>query len=103
MRPALLAAAALWLAACNGDDGDGDGTTDAAIDSGGPDAAACVLPSTLITCTEGDDSPCTAMCAQAYCHLFSRVGTICTQPCAVAGDCPQGWSCNMMGRCRPPD
>jgi hypothetical protein len=97
MRPALLAATVTALAAC-GDDGG------SSIDAGtGIDAPACTLPAAIITCTVGDDAPCTAHCPQAYCHLFNQVGSVCTNACADAGDCPAGWSCNTMGRCRPPD
>jgi hypothetical protein len=91
LGPALLAIAA-HAASCSGDDG-----------ASGPDAApTCVLPSAVITCTVGDDTPCTGTCGNAYCYTFNQVGTLCTQPCTVAGDCPAGWSCNNMGRCRPP-
>jgi hypothetical protein len=104
-------------AACSGDDdgdgGDGDGTP--AIDApassiDAPDtpidaAMACVLPTQTITCTVGNDAPCTAACAGAYCYAFGQVGSVCTQACTagMTGQCPTGWSCNNMGRCRPPN
>lgn len=102
---AITAALALTLAAC-GDDGDPDPGIDAAPDvdaSNEPDAAACILPTDLITCTVGDDAPCTAECAGAYCHNFMQLGVVCTNDCATVDDCPAGWSCNNMGRCRPPN
>jgi hypothetical protein len=94
-RLALAAALTLAVAACGGDDA-----------PAGPDAAAgvCNLPPEPIACTEGDDSPCTAVCDVSYCHLFGTLGqNVCTRACTDVGDCPTGWSCNMMGRCRPPD
>ena len=74
---ALASALAVALGAC-GDDG-ATPTVDAAV---------CPLPATPITCTAGDDTPCTAVCESSYCHNID--------------DCPGGWSCNNMGRCRPP-
>lgn len=62
----------------------------------------CNLPSTVIECTVGDDSPCTAVCDGGYCYNFSQFGVVCTKACTVVADCPSGWNCNMMGRCRPP-
>jgi hypothetical protein len=96
MRVLLL----LVAIGCGGDD-----------DGGGGDAAVCELPSDpLITCTVGDDTPCTAVCGVSYCFLFGGGGggggtarTVCTRNCMTVDDCPAGWSCNMMGRCRPPD
>ena len=34
---------------------------------------------------------------------FQQFGVVCTKACTAIGDCPTGWSCNMMGRCRPPN
>ena len=96
-----LLAAVLALAAgtaCGGDDGVPPIDGPAAVDA----ASVCNLPAAVITCTAGDNSPCTAVCDTSYCHLFNQVGTICTKACAVVEDCPSGWSCNTMGRCRPP-
>ena len=88
----------LCAVACGGDDG---GEADA--------APACVLPATTITCTVGDDAPCTAVCGAAYCYSFGAGGggggtaqTVCTSGCTTVDDCPSGWTCNNMGRCRPP-
>lgn len=92
----LAVAFALAAVACTGD----DGPTPAIDASTGPDAAACILPAATVACT--DDTPCQAMCGQAYCYLFNQVGQVCTQACTVATDCPTGWTCNNMGRCRPP-
>lgn len=94
------------LAGCGGDDDD-SGSADAATttDGGIDGAGACLLPSTTITCTVGDNSPCTAMCASAYCYTFGQLPSpVCTQPCTVGSttECPSGWTCNNMGRCRPP-
>lgn len=100
----------LALAACgggdddgDGGDGDGSGTADAAP-SGIDAAPACVLPTDVVTCTgEGDDAPCQAICADAYCRDFGNLpDPICTQNCGGPDDCPDGWDCNDMGRCRPP-
>ncbi|MCB9560533.1 MAG: hypothetical protein H6709_14505 [Kofleriaceae bacterium] len=110
LRAVLFTTCVLALAAggaaCGGDD-DGGGIdaapTDGAatVDATAADApAACVLPATITDCT--DDTPCQALCGDAYCYTFNQVGTLCTQPCGVADDCPSGWSCNNMGRCRPP-
>lgn len=96
LRTSLVLLLTLTAAACTGDDG---GST--AIDAApGQDAPVCILPATTITCT--DDTVCQSSCGQAYCYLFNQVGMVCTQPCTVVGDCPTGWSCNNMGRCRPP-
>lgn len=97
-------AVAAALAACGGSDDDGTGDPiDAAA---GVDAAnACVLPSATTTCTVGDDTPCTALCAAAYCYSFGQLPSpVCTQACTVGStdQCPTGWTCNNMGRCRPP-
>lgn len=82
-------------AAIDGDPGDGMGPD-------GP--GACVLPSATITCTVGNDGPCTAVCGGAYCYNFSQVGNVCTNNCTPGNNsaCPTGWTCNNMGRCRPP-
>lgn len=84
------------------DDGstlDSTGTTDG---TPGPDAAgACLLPTTPINCT--DSSQCTSQCAAAYCYNFNQIGMRCTNACTTGADCPAGWSCNGMGRCRPPN
>ena len=93
LRP--LALLALLATTTAGDCGSDDAV---AVDAG----PTCKLPSTIINCTAGDDTPCTAMCANAYCYNFSQVGVLCTQACSTADECPSGWSCNMMGRCRPP-
>ena len=97
------------FAACDSGGGDDIQPIDAAGDGSGTgseiDAAgACILQPAIVNCTIGDNSPCTAMCANAYCFTFNQVGTLCTQPCAVGStdQCPTGWSCNNMGRCRPP-
>jgi hypothetical protein len=92
------------LAACGGDD-DGDDTS--AVDApGGIDAPnACVLPAAVTTCTVGDDAPCTALCADAFCYNFMQLpNPVCTSACNPGDNsaCPAGWSCNNMGRCRPP-
>ena len=109
-----VAAATGTLAACGGDDGapaidaptsDGTPAIDGPTSDGTPaiDApGACHLPTATIGCTAGNNAPCTAVCGNAYCYNFNQVGVVCTQPCTIATDCPQGWSCNMMGRCRPP-
>lgn len=99
MRLVTLAFLLLALPAC-GDDGAGD-----APDASGVDAAPrCELEPAAVTCTVGDDSPCTAVCAEAYCHNFEQLGVVCTQDCTTGVDeeCPEGWRCNNMGRCRPP-
>ncbi|HVK72590.1 MAG TPA: hypothetical protein VM734_04695 [Kofleriaceae bacterium] len=98
----MILAVAVAASACSGDDGDGSGDVDAAP---GVDAPACTLPSATTTCTVGDDSPCTALCATAYCHNFGQLpNPVCTQACTPGStdECPSGWTCNNMGRCRPP-
>jgi hypothetical protein len=79
---------------------DGSATTDGIP---GTDAAgACVLPIAPITCT--DSSMCTSQCATAVCYNFNQIGMRCTMACTAGGnECPSGWSCNGMGRCRPPN
>ena len=110
------ALAAVAVACGGGDDADepagGGGGAAAATTTQGPaagaDAAMCELPTTPITCTTGDDSPCTATCGVAYCYTFGGGGgggagsTICTRGCNTAEQCPTGWTCNGMGRCRNP-
>lgn len=104
----LIASAILTLGllSCGGDDddggdgGDGPDATASTIDA----AAACILSSEVITCTgEGDDAACQAVCADAYCRDFGNLpDPVCTQNCDSVDDCPGGWECNDMGRCRPP-
>jgi membrane-bound lytic murein transglycosylase A len=78
----------------DGSGGDGPG---GAIDA----PTACVLPTTPITCA--DNTPCAAACGAAYCYNFMQVGMRCTMACTAGGtECPSGWTCNGMGRCRPP-
>ena len=104
----LFLGSLVTFAACDSGGGDDIQPIDATLglDSGsGIDAAgACILQPATIGCTIGNDAPCTAMCANAYCYTFSQVGTVCTQPCTPGStdQCPTGWSCNNMGRCRPP-
>ena len=110
LRLALAAATILTLSttACTGDD---DDVVTPPVDAANNDGTqlidappgACNLPTTPITCTVGNDAPCTAACGTAYCYNFSQFGVVCTKACTVVGDCPTGWSCNMMGRCRPPN
>ena len=98
-----LAMAATALFACGGSDDDGADPIDAA--SGIDGANACTVPTATTSCTVGDDTPCTALCGTAYCHNFGQLPTpVCTNPCAVGStdQCPSGWSCNNLGRCRPP-
>ena len=96
----LVAALALVAAGCGGDDeGGAGGVPDAG--AGADAAAACILPADAVTCT--DDAPCADFCAGAYCREFGMLGqSVCTQNCSTIDDCPDGWSCNMMVRCRPP-
>lgn len=66
-----------------------------------PDAGACYLDSEPVDCT--DDAPCLELCATSYCREYAQIGrSVCTNNCATAEDCPDGWRCNKMGRCRPP-
>lgn len=97
----LLGAAA----ACGSDDTSPGIDAAGGDDGGGGDSAqACTLPAAPITCTVGDNSPCAAMCGDAYCYNFMQAGTVCTEPCTPQStdQCPTGWRCNDMGRCRPP-
>ena len=96
-----ILAATLFFAACTGDP---PASSDPDANPGAPDAApACVLSSDTVSCTVGDDTPCQADCADAFCYNFSQLPTpVCTSMCNSADDCPSGWSCNNMGRCRPP-
>jgi hypothetical protein len=104
MRTPVLLAMSLWLAACGGDGGVGNTGDEVDAASGTDAAAACLLPSTPITCTAGNDAPCTSACGAGYCRTFGQIGDRCTQSCTPGSttECPTGWSCNMMGRCRPP-
>lgn len=109
----LLFALAVVLAptvACTGDDtsptpvdaAGADGTTDTDAGTGVDAPGACVLPTTSIACT--DDTPCQAACATSVCYNFMQVGMRCTMACTPTGnECPAGWQCNNMGRCRPPN
>ena len=95
--------------ACSSDDGDDDQPIDASTQIDGANQidapAACTLASTVVNCTVGNDAPCTSVCAAAYCYNFNQVGMLCTQNCTAGSidECPTGWSCNNMGRCRPPN
>src|SRR5262245_33470652 len=120
MRILRLASLIFVLAGCGDDDGgsaDAPATADAsgAGDARGADSAsgvdagptidsapACILPTDTISGTVGDNSPCTAECAGAYCYQFGGNPPICTNACSGGGDCPSGWTCNSMGRCRNP-
>ena len=98
MRPLLFVLLTLAALAACGDDGGGDADAGDAID-----AAVCVLDPEPVDCTEGDDGPCQALCATAYCHYYGMIErSVCTSNCFDPGDCPGGWDCNDMGRCRPP-
>ena len=105
----LILGSVVWFAACDSGGGDDiDQPIDATVNLDGPpgdgSGSACVLPSAVITCTVGNNAPCTAVCAAAYCHNFTQVGNVCTSACTIGStdQCPTGWSCNGMGRCRPP-
>jgi hypothetical protein len=93
----------LLATACGGDDDGGDlpDATESPFDA----APACTLPSEVVSCGgEGDDGPCQAVCADAYCRDFGMLPTpVCTENCTTPDDCADGWDCNDMGRCRPPD
>lgn len=98
LRRSMLLLAMVMAACGGGDDGDGPAGIDA--------ANACALPSATTSCTEGDNTPCTALCEQSYCHNFAQLPTpVCTHNCPPGDNtaCPSGWTCNGMGRCRPPD
>lgn len=97
MKALLLAAlVACTIVACTGSD-----DTSIPLDAGSDGAPACVLPTAPITCT--GDPQCQAECGTAYCYNFNQVGMRCTMACSVGGnECPAGWTCNNMGRCRPP-
>ena len=104
MRSLVSAILSLGLLSfsCGGDD-DGGGDAPDAAESQFDAAPACILPTEVITCTEGDDAPCTAVCAEAYCRDFGMLpDPVCTENCSTIDDCPAGWDCNDMGRCRPP-
>ncbi len=106
LRRTLLLIVMSLAVACSGEEpppgvdastgGDGGGDGDA--------LTACTLQPTVVTCTIGDNTPCTALCGDAYCYTFGQVGTVCTEPCTPMStdECPTGWRCNDMGRCRPP-
>ncbi len=107
MAPARWIAIALFavgstVPGCGSDD---DGSTDVDAASGIDAPMACVLAAAPLACTIGNDAPCTAMCGGAYCYTFGQLpNPVCTQPCTIGStdQCPSGWSCNNMGRCRPP-
>ena len=100
-----LLVVALLQTACGGDDDDGTGDTADAAASLFDAAPACTLPTETVACGgEGDDAPCQAVCAEAYCRDFGNLPEpVCTQNCSTPDDCADGWDCNDMGRCRPPD
>lgn len=107
LRIITSALVAFAFTACAGDDGGGDDdSTQIDAASGGTDApAACTIPATTTSCTVGNDAPCQAQCGTAYCYNFSQLPTpVCTQSCTAGStdQCPSGWTCNNMGRCRPP-
>jgi hypothetical protein len=103
LSPGALTALALAFATGTGGAACSEDGAGAAVDANvGPDAPACTLPATVVNCTVGDDSPCTALCVDAYCFNDENVGVVCTEPCTTADDCAAGWSCNNRGRCRPP-
>jgi hypothetical protein len=104
---ALLLSLTTALAACTSSDDAPPPPDDTEVDAGttADAATACILPMAPVTCTVGNDGPCSAVCGGAYCHTFDQFGTVCTQACAPGstGTCPTGWRCNNMGRCRPPN
>lgn len=65
-------------------------------------AAVCNLPSATISCTVGNNAPCRAVCSDAYCYDYSVLPPVCIRNCTTVNDCPSGWACNQMHRCRPP-
>ena len=90
---------------CGSEDGGDGGGGDVDAGTGADAANACLLPSQSISCTLGDNTPCESACGGSYCHEFGQLGgNRCTQNCTVGStdQCPSGWSCNNMGRCRPP-
>ncbi len=90
MRLLVCALLSLGLLSCGGD----DDATDAPTFDAGP---ACTLPTEVISCGgEGDDAACTAVCGM-------MPNPVCTENCTTPDDCADGWDCNDMGRCRPPD
>ena len=101
MRLLVSALLSRGLFSCGGDDDSSD-STDAPTFDAGP---ACTLPTEVISCGgEGDDAPCTAVCGDAYCRDYGMLPTpVCTENCTTPDDCADGWDCNDMGRCRPPD
>jgi hypothetical protein len=97
VRLLIILSLVAFASACGDDDGNGNGGDDP--DAG---ATACLLPVETIDCTAGDNAPCVAECAEAFCRNFMHTGEVCTSPCDGGDDCPEGWSCNNMGFCRPP-
>jgi hypothetical protein len=100
MRAAAIAIAALFLttAACTEDDANDvpDAGSNADAEPG-----VCSLTTEPVECTANPE--CEALCAGSYCHLFGMLGgSVCTVNCVTADDCPDDWTCNQMGRCRPP-
>lgn len=75
--------------------------------AGPPDAVAfaCVVSALdpPVPCVVGEDAPCRASCSDAYCYAYTALpDPVCTRGCSSPADCPAGWRCNAMGRCRPP-
>ena len=71
----------------------------------GDGSGGACLPEAVITCTVGNDAPCAAACASSTCYNFNQLGPVCTMSCSPggSGECPSTWTCNGMGRCRPPN